>query len=179
MTHELLAAGFGGQGVMAIGKLIAEAAVAQGMNATWLPTYGAEVRCGVANCCCVLTEGEVVSPVVVEPNELILMNEPSFHKYLPMAAPGALVLVNSSIVSERVEGDRRAVYVPCVAIADELGSAKTANMAMVGAYSAATGYLKEETLEELLRGMFTGPKAALVERNMQAMRRGAECVVRG
>lgn len=176
MTHELLVAGFGGQGVMAIGKLIAEAAVEQGMNATWLPSYGAEVRGGVANCCCVLSQGEIVSPVVTQPNELIIMNEPSFERFLPQRASGALVLVNSSIISGRVEGDARGIYVPCGDIADRLGNPKTANMVMVGAYAAATGFLEEDTLRRLLQHMFTGPKAALVELNLEAMRRGGECV---
>ena len=110
MTHELLVAGFGGQGVMAIGKLIAQAAVVQRMNATWLPSYGAEVRGGVANCCCVLSEEEVVTPVVTEPNELIVMNELSFCKYVPIAPPDSMVLVNSSIVSRRVERRGRTIY---------------------------------------------------------------------
>lgn len=176
MTRELLVAGFGGQGVMAIGKLIAEAAVEQGMNATWLPSYGAEVRGGVANCCCVLSQEEIISPVVTRPNELIIMNEPSFQRFVPERAPGALVLVNSSIISQRVEGDARGIYVPCGDIADQLGNARTANMVMVGAYAAATGFLAEDTLRRLLQHMFTGRKASLVDLNLEAMRRGGECV---
>lgn len=173
MTHELISAGFGGQGVLAIGKLIAQAAVAQGMNATWLPSYGAEVRGGAANCCCVLSDEEIISPMVLNPTELILMNDTACKKFLPTAAPGALVLINSSIVTERQEGF---VLVPCGEIAQALGSARSANMVMVGAYAAATGYIREETLRELINKVFSGKKAALAAQNLEALRLGAECV---
>ena len=176
MTHELLVASFGGQGVMAIGKLIAQAAVAQGMNATWLPSYGAEVRGGVANCCCVLSEEEVVTPVVTEPNELIVMNELSFCKYVPIAPPDSMVLVNSSIVSRRVERRGRTIYVPCNDVANELGYPKTANMVMVGAYAAAAGFLEMGTVRNLLRELFHGPKERLAAVNEKALQAGAGCV---
>ena len=176
MTHELLVAGFGGQGVLAIGKLLAEAAVAQDLNASWLPSYGAEVRGGTASCSCVMTEGEVRSPVVTAPGELILMNQLSFDRYLPSARQDALVLVNSSIISTPVEGELRGVYVPCNDLAEMLGTVRCANMVMAGAYAQATGYLRANVLRALVEEMFAQKSQDLVRLNLAALEAGAECV---
>lgn len=176
MTHELLVAGFGGQGVLAIGKLLTEAAVAQGLNALWMPSYGAEVRGGTASCSCVMTEGEVLSPVVTAPGELILMNQLSFERYLPSAQSGALVLINSSIISPPVARGLRGVYVPCNDLAERLGTVRCANMVMAGAYAQATGYLDTHILRELVEKMFAPKSRDLVRLNLDALEAGAECV---
>ena len=97
MTHEIIISGFGGQGVMAIGKTLAEAGMHEGLAVSWLPSYGPEMRGGTANCAVVLTSGEIISPMVQEPTELIAMNKPSLTKFEPTIAPGGMVFVNSSI----------------------------------------------------------------------------------
>ena len=177
MTNEIMIAGFGGQGVMAIGKTLAEAGMKENKDVCWLPSYGPEMRGGTANCSVVLTDDAIVSPIVLEPTELIAMNLPSLLKFEPTVKAGGTIFVNSSIITEKVtRDDVRAVYVPCLDIANELGNAKVANMVMLGAYIEAMGNLGVETIKEMLVHMFTGPKAKLVDLNIEALRRGAACV---
>ncbi len=177
MTNEIMIAGFGGQGVMAIGKTLAEAGMKENKDVSWLPSYGPEMRGGTANCCVVLTDDAIVSPIVLEPTELIAMNLPSLIKFEPTVKAGGTIFVNSSIIAEKVtRTDVRAIYVPCLEIAQELGNMKVANMVMLGAYIQAMGNLSVETIKEMLVHMFTGPKAKLVDLNIEALARGAACV---
>ena len=177
MTNEIMIAGFGGQGVMAIGKTLAEAGMKENKDVSWLPSYGPEMRGGTANCCVVLTDDAIVSPIVLEPTELIAMNLPSLIKFEPTVKAGGTIFVNSSIITEKVSRtDVKAVYVPCLEIAQELGNMKVANMVMLGAYIQAMGNLQVETIKEMLVHMFTGPKAKLVDLNIEALARGAACV---
>ena len=177
MTNEIMIAGFGGQGVMAIGKTLAEAGMKENKDVCWLPSYGPEMRGGTANCSVVLTDDAIVSPIVLEPTELIAMNLPSLLKFEPTVKAGGTIFVNSSIITEKVtRTDVKAVYVPCLEIAQELGNMKVANMVMLGAYIQAMGNLSFETIKEMLVHMFTGPKAKLVDLNIEALRRGAACV---
>jgi len=179
MTHEIIIFGFGGQGVMSMGKTLAEAGMKEGLSVSWLPSYGPEMRGGTANCSVVLSEDEIVSPMIENPTELIVMNKPSLLKFEPQLAPGGTFLVNSSIIEIKASrADVSAHYVPCLDIANELGNAKVANMVMLGAYIEATGLLRYETIQEMLRHIFTGRKAALVDLNVEALRRGAACIVR-
>ena len=177
MTNEIMIAGFGGQGVMAIGKTLAEAGMKENKSVSWLPSYGPEMRGGTANCCVVISEEEIICPIVLEPTELIAMNLPSLRKFEPAVVKGGTIFVNSSIITEKVQRDDvRAIYVPCLDIANELGNAKVANMVMLGAYIEAMGNLGTDTIREMLVHMFTGPKAKLVDLNIEALRRGAACV---
>ena len=177
MTNEIMIAGFGGQGVMAIGKTLAEAGMKENKDVCWLPSYGPEMRGGTANCSVVLTDDAIVSPIVLEPTELIAMNLPSLLKFEPTVKAGGTIFVNSSIITEKVQReDVRVIYVPCLEIAQELGNMKVANMVMLGAYIQAMGNLGVETIKEMLVHMFTGPKAKLVDLNIEALRRGAACV---
>ncbi len=177
MTNEIIISGFGGQGVMAIGKTLTEAGMKEGMEVSWLPSYGPEMRGGTANCSVVLSDESIVSPIVLEPTELIAMNLPSLLKFESVVKPGGTIFVNSSVVDKKVERtDVKAVYVDCIKIADELGNAKVANMVMLGAYIEAMKNLSTDTIKEMLVHMFTGPKAKLVDLNIEALKRGAACV---
>ena len=177
MTNEIIISGFGGQGVMAIGKTLTEAGMKEGMEVSWLPSYGPEMRGGTANCSVVLSSEPIVSPIVLEPTELIAMNLPSLLKFESLVKPGGTIFVNSSVVDKKVERtDVKAVYVDCIKIADELGNSKVANMVMLGAYIEAMKNLSTETIKEMLVHMFTGPKAKLVDLNIEALKRGAACV---
>ena len=177
MKKEIIISGFGGQGVMSIGKSLVEAGVNEGLYVTWVPSYGPEMRGGTANCSVVLSEEPVGSPIFAHPSELIAMNAPSLHKFEADVLPGGTIFVNSSIIPDKVKRtDVKAVYVPCDAIAVELGNRKVSNMVMVGAYIAATGALKVESVRQMLVHMFTGPKAKLVELNMLALEKGASCI---
>ena len=176
MKKEIIISGFGGQGVMSIGKSLVEAGVSEGLEVTWAPSYGPEMRGGTANCSVILSDKPVGSPLFTHPTELIAMNLPSLEKFEPLVVKDGLIFVNSSVISERVtRPDVRAVYVPCSKIADEVGNAKVANMVMLGAYIAATGALREETIRQMIESMFTGPKAKLVPLNMEALKRGMAC----
>ena len=140
MTNEIIISGFGGQGVMAIGKTLTEAGMKEGMEVSWLPSYGPEMRGGTANCSVVLSDESIVSPIVLEPTELIAMNLPSLLKFESLVKPGGTIFVNSSVVDKKVERtDVKAVYVDCIKIADELGNSKVANMVMLGAYESSRG----------------------------------------
>ncbi len=174
---EILISGFGGQGVMAIGTTLAEAAMAEGLNVSWLPSYGPEMRGGTANCGVVIADSEIISPIVLEPSELIAMNLPSLDKFEPAVKSGGIIFVNQSIVDRKVtREDVKAVYVPSMEIASEIGNPRVANMAMLGAFIEATKLMSYETIVAMLRQLFTGPKAHLVALNEEALKRGAACV---
>ncbi len=175
--NEILIAGFGGQGVMSMGTTMAEAAMAENLNVSWLPSYGPEMRGGTANCSVVISASEIISPIVLEPSELIVMNLPSLDKFEPAVKTGGLILVNQSIIERKVSRtDVRVIYIPSQEIALELGNIRVANMVMLGAFIEATKLLKFATVENMLRSVFTGKKAHLVEINKEALQRGARCV---
>ncbi|WP_295857119.1 2-oxoacid:acceptor oxidoreductase family protein [uncultured Oscillibacter sp.] len=177
MKKEIIISGFGGQGGLAIGKNLAEAGMAEGLNVTWAPSYGPEMRGGTANCSVVLSDRPVGSPVFTHPTELIAMNEPSLEKFEANVQSGGMVLVNSSVVTDKVQrSDLKAYYIPCGKIADEVGNPKVGNMVMLGAYVAATKILKTETIETMIQEMFTGAKAKLVPLNIEAFHRGMACI---
>ena len=177
MTREVIVSGFGGQGVMSIGKTLIEAGMAEGLYVSWLPSYGPEMRGGTANCSVVMSPKPVGSPVVVNPTELIAMNAPSLTKFENAVIPNGIILINSSIVSIKPSReDVKAFYIPCVEIANEIGNPKVANMAMLGAYLEATKALKVETVHEMLKHIFHGPKEKLIALNLKAMEAGAACI---
>ena len=179
MTHEIILSGFGGQGIMAMGKMLAEAGMQEGLSVNWLPSYGPEVRGGTANCSVMLSSEPIISPLVLEPTEIIVMNKPSLLRFEPQLVNGGLMFVNSSIIE--IHASRRdisAFYVPCLDIAQELGNPRAANMVMLGAYIEVTGCLKTKTVEQMLTHLFTGAKAHLVELNQEALRRGASSILK-
>ena len=177
MKKEIMIAGFGGQGVMSIGKTLVEAGMVEDLDVSWVPSYGPEMRGGTANCSVILSDAPIGSPVIYNPTELIAMNTPSLKKFESSVVPGGIVFLNSTIVKDEVaRDDVKVVRVPCDQIAAELGNSKVANMVMLGAYIAATGALKVDTIQGMLTHMFTGKKAKLVHLNMEALARGAACV---
>ena len=176
MKKQITVSGFGGQGVLSIGKSLVEAGMDEGLEVTWAPSYGPEMRGGTANCSVVISDKPIGSPVFTHPTELIAMNLPALEKFEPKVVEGGLIIVNSSVVEQKVERtDVKAYYVPCIDIATELGNTKVANMVMLGAYIKATGALKVETVQEMIKNMFTGRKAKLVPMNMEALQKGMEC----
>jgi len=173
MKKEVIISGFGGQGGLAIGKNLVEAGLAEGLNVTWAPSYGPEMRGGTANCSVVLSDKPVGSPVFNTSTELIALNEPSLVKFEAGVQPGGTVFVNSNVVTDKVSrDDLKAYYIPCNEIAEEVGNGKVANMVMLGAYVAATGVLKPETIEHMIEEMFAGAKAKFIPLNIEAFRRG-------
>jgi 2-oxoglutarate ferredoxin oxidoreductase subunit gamma len=177
MAHEIIMAGFGGQGVMAMGKILAEAALKEGKNVSWLPSYGPEMRGGTANCNVIISEEPVGAPIVTEATAAIVMNRPSLDKFEKDVVPGGALLINSSLIDKKADReDIKVYYVPANEIANELGTGKIANMVMLGAYLAISGATKEETIMEIITEIFTGKKASVIPLNKEALLRGAACV---
>jgi 2-oxoglutarate ferredoxin oxidoreductase subunit gamma len=174
MQDELIVAGFGGQGVLLVGKMLAYAGMAEGMEVSWLPSYGPEMRGGTCNCTVVVGDRPVGSPVVQHPTGLIAMNLPSLDKFEPQVKPGGLILINTSLVNrEPARADVRVVRVPANEIALELGNPRGANMVALGAYIGATHVVPLAAVETLVRETFAG-KPKVVEVNLAALRRGFE-----
>ena len=177
MKKEIIISGFGGQGVMSIGKNLVEAGMEEGFFVTWAPSYGPEMRGGTANCHVGISETPIGAPMFTYPTELIAMNAPSLEKFGHKVRPGGLIFINSSVVKETFSRpDVETHYVPCEDIAYELGNPKVANMVMLGAYIGATKSLRKETVETMLHEMFTGPKAKLIPLNLTALQKGMELV---
>lgn len=171
---DVIMAGFGGQGVLLIGNLLAYAGMREKLNVTYIPVYGVEMRGGTANCTVVLSEEEIGSPIINAPKSLIIMNRPSLDKFQPKLADGGIQIINASLVDpELVEkgGRIRTVLVPANELADQVGNARAVNTVMLGAYVAATGMVKLETVEGCLSSVMP---AKIVPLNIAALRAGAE-----
>lgn len=170
---EIIVAGFGGQGVLVLGQVLAYAGMLEEKSVSWLPSYGPEQRGGTCNCSVVVTEGEVGSPLVTKPSVAVVMNAPSFDRFEPTVKPGGLLLYNSSLVpKESARKDIRIIAVPANTVADELGNTRVANMVMLGALIEATGLVKEESVEKALHAVISERHHSLIPLNMQAFARG-------
>lgn len=177
MAHEIIMAGFGGQGVMAMGKILAEAALKEGKNVSWLPSYGPEMRGGTANCNVIISEDPVGAPIVTEATAAIVMNRPSLDKFEKDVIPGGALIINSSLIDQKAtRSDIKVYYVPANDIANELGTGKIANMVMLGAYLEISGAAKEDTIMEIIAEIFSGKKASVIPINKEALLRGANAV---
>ena len=177
MKHEVILSGFGGQGVMSIGKNLVEAGLEEDLQVSWVPSYGPEMRGGTANCTVIISDERIGSPLVENPSEIVVMNRAALAKFGPQVKSEGSIFINSSIVPDKVERtDVKVYYVPCDDIARELGNSKVSNMVMLGAYVGATKVLEVQTIENMIHDMFKGPKAKLIGLNMQALKRGLACV---
>lgn len=174
---EIIFSGFGGQGVMAMGQTLAETGMREGLNVSWLPSYGPEMRGGTANCSVVVADSEIISPTVSEPTVLVAMNQPSLVKFGANVRPGGHIFVNSTVVNEKVARDDVTVhYVDCGKIAGELGNDRVANMVMLGAVVGATELIDLKAVQNMMSEIFTGKKARLVQLNVDAIQSGADSV---
>jgi 2-oxoglutarate ferredoxin oxidoreductase subunit gamma len=172
MQNDLIIAGFGGQGVLLIGKMLAYAGMADGKEVSWLPSYGPEMRGGTCNCTVVIADRPVGSPVVERPRVAMVMNLPSLEKYEGMVKPGGVLLVNTSLINRAVQrSDVRVVKVPANEIANRLGNPRAANMVALGAYLGATRAVSLEAVEGLVRETFAG-KAKVIDSNLAALQEG-------
>jgi 2-oxoglutarate ferredoxin oxidoreductase subunit gamma len=174
MYHEVLCAGFGGQGIMLLGKLLAYAGMREGRFVTYLPSYGAEVRGGTAHCSVIISSGEIASPIVATPSIAVIMNQPSLMKFEPRVKPGGLMLVNSTLVlSETQRTDIEMFSIPATQAADTLGTVRCANIVMLGCLIARSGIVSAATVEEGLAKTFSR-KPELLETNRKALNKGRE-----
>ncbi|KXZ39029.1 2-oxoglutarate ferredoxin oxidoreductase subunit gamma [Alkalithermobacter thermoalcaliphilus JW-YL-7 = DSM 7308] len=177
-TEKIICSGFGGQGIMSMGQLLAYAGMLEGKEVSWLPSYGPEMRGGTANCSVIVSDKPVGSPVVTNDcTTAIVMNLPSLLKFEQAVVEGGNLLINSSLIDEKAKReDIKAYYVPANEIALEIGNIKVANMVMLGAYLELTKIVKVETVIEALRKVFGPSKEKLIPINEQALERGAACV---
>ncbi len=173
MYQGVIMSGFGGQGIISAGILLAYSGMVDGRFVTFFPAYGAEMRGGTANCSVVVSSDEVASPVVSTPDSLIVMNEPSLLKFEPALKPNGLLLINKSLVSSQPKRkDVNAVAIDANQIAEEIGTVKCANMVMLGALISHTQAVSVESVIKTLPKVFRRAKEEMIKINEQALRRG-------
>jgi 2-oxoglutarate ferredoxin oxidoreductase subunit gamma len=174
MQNDVIMAGFGGQGILLIGKMLAYAGMREGKEVSWLPSYGPEMRGGTCNCTVVISDRPVGSPVIRSPRAVVAMNLPSLDKFEPDLRPGGLLIINTSLINRGARRDDvTVVSVPANEIANELGNPRGANMIALGAYLGATGAVSLDGVIEVVRETFAA-KPAVVDVNITALRRGHE-----
>src|SRR5512133_2272872 len=175
MQTEILIAGFGGQGVLFAGQLMAYAGMENGKQVTWIPSYGPEMRGGTANCTVIISDDEIGSPLVRHPNVLIAFNLPSLDKYESSVAEGGLLVVNSSMIDRSTDRSNiRTVALPANDIAESLGDKRLTNMVMLGAMLANQPVLSLEVLEKALANHIPERHKKLLPANIKALQKGAE-----
>ena len=174
MHNELILAGFGGQGVLLIGKLLAYAGMKAGLEVTWMPAYGPEMRGGTCNCTVVLSDRQVGSPVTNRPHGAIVLNLQSIDKFEPLVRPGGILVMNTSLINRpAARTDIVVVPVPATQIALEAGSAKAANMVALGAVLGASGVVARDLVGEVLAETFAG-RQKIVQLNQVCLAQGYE-----
>lgn len=176
MLEKILFAGFGGQGILSVGKILADACVENDLEASWLPSYGPEMRGGTCNCLVVTSNEKILSPYFVEPTNAIIMNQASLERFIDNLSGARMVVVNTSLVSltdEQREKLKNTILVETEAtdIAIGLGSVKCANMVMLGAYAKHSSALNLERLKASIEKKFAS-KLKVVEMNKQALDKG-------
>ena len=177
METSVVIAGFGGQGVLFAGQLLAYAGMDSGYHVTWIPSYGPEMRGGTAHCTVILSDELIGAPIVSCPDIAIVLNQPSFEKYELLVKTGGLLVVNSSLITTEItRTDIDAVYVPTNRIADEWGTVKMLNMATIGALLAKQPILPLESVEQALLDHLPSTKAHLIDGNRLVLQQGYQSV---
>lgn len=175
MQTEIVIAGFGGQGVMFAGQVMAYAAMDNGKEVTWIPSYGPEMRGGTANCTVIIADEEIGSPLVLNPKATIVLNLPSLDKYEPLVIPGGVLVANSSLINRDPERtDIDTVFIPANEIAESLGDKRLTNMVALGALIERLPVLQLEAIEQALADHLPQRHQHLLPVNYQALRQGAE-----
>ncbi len=171
--QDVIIAGFGGQGVMLIGNLLAQAGMEHGLEVSFIPVYGAEMRGGTANCTVVLDEHPIGSPLVRVPMSTIILNEPSLTKFQPRLAANGVQIVNASLVAQNLlDAAKRTVYIPVNDMAHDLGNVKMANMVALGAWLKATSALPLNVVQDALNRVVSAHYAKLISANAKALEEG-------
>ena len=173
MQKEIVIAGFGGQGVLFSGQILAYAAMDSGLEVTWIPSYGPEMRGGTANCTVVIADSEIGSPLVKNPQLAIALNLPSFDKYENQLAAGGTLIVNQSMVDRKPKrSDIHVIMIPCNEIAEEIGDRKLVNMVAVGALLTTLTELSMEDICAALKNHLPVRHKHLLPKNFEALKRG-------
>lgn len=168
-------AGFGGQGILFSGKVVAYAGLIDEKEVSWLPSYGPEMRGGTANCSVCISDQPIASPLVTSPDALLVMNTPSYDKFIDTVAPGGVAIIDSALISKTCDRkDIRAYYVPATSLANENDLHGLANIILVGKLLKETGFASYETVEKAIRKCVPAKKAHLVDANLRAIQIGME-----
>jgi 2-oxoglutarate ferredoxin oxidoreductase subunit gamma len=166
-------AGFGGQGVLMAGKLLAYAGMLEGRSVTWFPSYGAEIRGGTANCTVIISSDEIGSPVVQKPSAMLVFNDASLKKFESRIASSGCLILNTSLVhAEPTRGDITRISIRASDVAEELGDTKIANMVMLGALLSKTAVVTLESVLSALKAVLPDRRQHLIPLNETALRRG-------
>ncbi len=175
MKNEYIFAGFGGQGMLLIGKFLAMACMMDGKHVSWLPSYGPEMRGGTANCSVIVSDKAVASPLVDQADVVIAMNRPSLDKFESHVRPGGTLVINSSIIDRKAERtDVTVVYCDANKIAESVGNPKGANVAILGALLQKSPVVSVDTMVEAIRIELGERKAKFLEGNKKALVAGME-----
>ena len=175
MQTEIIISGFGGQGVLFIGQLLAYAAMDKGKEVTWFPSYGPEMRGGTANCTVILSDEEIGSPVVRNPKAVIVMNKPSLDKYEPLVADGGVLVINNSMVDREAErSDIQVVSMPGNEMAEHIGEKRLANMVMLGGLLSRLPVLDSEDIEQALKNHMPARHKDFIPLNIKAFSQGMQ-----
>jgi 2-oxoglutarate ferredoxin oxidoreductase subunit gamma len=178
MYCDVIIAGYGGQGILFIGNILAHAAMKEGKHVTYLPTYGVEMRGGTANCTVVISSEGIGSPVIGMPSSAIIMNSPSLMKFEQQLKPGGLLLLNSSMVDPKdvSRGEVEVLPVPLNEIASQLGNAQLANMVALGAYVEKTQVVKENSIPDALTNILDERHHDMIPTNVHAIEKGRDFI---
>lgn len=171
---NMIFAGFGGQGVLFAGKVMAYTGLIENKEISWLPSYGPEMRGGTANCSICISDDEIGSPLVTAPNVLVAMNLPSLDKFIDDVEPGGIVLIDNSLIEKKVQRDDVTVfYIPATKLAEENGLKGLANIILVGKVFKELGFASEKTLDEAIERCVPVSKAQMLDFNRKAVEIGA------
>ena len=174
MQQEVMFAGFGGQGILLSGKILAQTAMEQGFEVAWVPSYGPEMRGGTAYCTVVVSDGPIGSPIIKNPGHLVAMNRPSLEKFAPVIKKGGIILINKSLIpidSKRDDIDE--LSVEATGIANDIGSVKAANIVALSAFVARSNIVDFDLFVECVKKEFS-KKPKLIPLNMEAVKKGRE-----
>ena len=177
MLLKIVFSGFGGQGVLMMGYVLAVAGMKEDKHVTFLPAYGAEVRGGTANCTVVISDEEIASPIASSPEFVVAMNYPSMIKYQNMVKSGGVMFLNSDLISEDpARSDLKIVKVPANSLAHDMGNDRALNMIMLGAVAKVTGIASDKALAKAVETVLEGRKKALIDANCKALAEGSRYI---
>ncbi len=172
-SHELIIAGFGGQGALSMGQILAYAATIEGKEVSWMPSYGPEMRGGTANCVVIISETRISSPIVTTFDSAIILNQPSMDKFFPRVRPGGLIMAeHSTVLNLPVAADKETKLIAAAVEADTLGARQVANTVMLGAFLAKRPLVKLESVLKALDKVLPPHRKHLLEANRKALERG-------
>jgi len=173
MISEIIIAGFGGQGIMLMGQLLANAAMNEGKEVTFFPSYGPEMRGGTANCTVVISDEEIASPVVSNPSIVIAFNTPSYEKFKTILKKDGLLFANSSLIEIQKSGTNKNEFIiPASEIAQNVGSIQTTNIVMLGFFINKTQLVTSKTVEKQIQSTFKKKGDAIIDLNLKAFKEG-------